>query len=268
MDSVEQVRSTSAGFSSRVAESIAADLRQRILRGTAVDTPLPRQEDLTAEYGVSGPSIREALRILEAEGLITVRRGKLGGAFVHKPNWASAAFAIALSMQGQGISLRDLGESILIFEPLCTVACAQRADRKKTVVPALEANLIETEKNIGAAAKFSTAARKFHDILVDWSPNESTRLIVRSMVAVWDIQEQTWADAVQASGSYPDENSQVEALKSHKVLTHLITNGDSEAVAKLATAHLKATQKLVLDRFGDRIIDSSSLAAVQAFKSL
>jgi DNA-binding FadR family transcriptional regulator len=212
--------------------------------------------------------MREALRILEAEGLITVRRGKLGGAFVHKPNWSSAAFAIALSMQGQGITLQDLGEAILVFEPLCTVSCAERADRMTTVVPALEANLVETEKAVGAVARFSSVARKFHDILVDWSPNESTRLLVRSMVAVWDIQEQTWANAVQASGSYPDADSQVEALKSHKVLAHLIADGNGEAVAKLATAHLKATQKIVLDRFGDRVIDSSSLAAIQAFKSL
>ena len=39
----------------RVAESLAADLRDRILRGRIPDGPLPKQDDLMAEYGVSGP---------------------------------------------------------------------------------------------------------------------------------------------------------------------------------------------------------------------
>jgi DNA-binding FadR family transcriptional regulator len=96
------------GFSPRVAESIAADMRKRILRSESDNVPLPRQDDLTAQYGVSGPSLREALRILEAEGLITVRRGKFGGAYVHKPSWSSAAYAFGLSLQGQGVTVADL----------------------------------------------------------------------------------------------------------------------------------------------------------------
>jgi GntR family transcriptional repressor for pyruvate dehydrogenase complex len=267
VDAPERTR-PAAGLSLRVAESIAADLRQRVLRSTETDTPLPRQEDLIAEYGVSGPSIREALRILEAEGLITVRRGKFGGAFVHKPNWASAAFAMALSMQGQGITLADLAESILQFEPQCAVACAERSDRATTVVPALEANLAATEATLGQAVRFATTARDFHNILVDFVPNETTRLVVRTMVTVWDIQEQTWAYASQSGGSYPDADSQTEVLKTHKVIAHLVASGDAAGVSKLALAHLKATQKVVLERFGDRIVDSSSLPAVQAFKSL
>jgi GntR family transcriptional regulator, transcriptional repressor for pyruvate dehydrogenase complex len=48
----------------RIAETVAAELRQRILVGVGFDR-LPTQDQLVREFGVSYPSVREALRILE-----------------------------------------------------------------------------------------------------------------------------------------------------------------------------------------------------------
>lgn len=260
--------SSRIGPSPRIAESIAADLRQRILHSDESDAPLPRQDDLIREYGVSGPSLREALRILEAEGLITVRRGKFGGAYVHKPSWSSAAFAVALSMQGQAVTLADLAESLLTLEPVCVAACAQRKDRHEQIVPALKANLEETERLIGAGERYSASARAFHDIMVSGAPNQSMRLLVRTLVAIWSIQEETWAAAVNATHQYPDEASQRQSHRTHAAMLKLVEAGDADGVSKLAAKHLRAVQAIILERFGGEVVDSSSLVAVQAFKSL
>ncbi|MFT4028814.1 MAG: FCD domain-containing protein [Protaetiibacter sp.] len=267
MDDIDRRPNSRIGISPRIAESIAADLRLRILRGNQTDVPLPRQEDLIRQYGVSGPSLREALRILEAEGLITVRRGKFGGAFVHKPDWASASYALALSMQGQGVTLSDLAESLLVLEPMCAAACARRADRATTIVPALKANLAQTENAIGDAVRYSAVSRDFHDLVVAGEKNETVRLLVRTLVAVWSIQERTWADTVSAAAEYPGTDRQQESFRTHSAIVHLIEEGDVDRVQSLAAAHLKATQAIVLERFGSEIVDSSSLAAIQAFKS-
>lgn len=256
------------GMSPRIAESIAADLRQRILKSDVSEAPLPRQDDLITRYGVSGPSLREALRILEAEGLITVRRGKFGGAYVHKPSWSSAAYALALSMQGQGITIADLAASLLVLEPMCAAASAARADRAETVLPALQQSLVDTEQLIGTGAPYSAAARPFHDALVLGLENETLRLLVRSLVAIWTIQEQTWADTANASSQYPTEADQRESYRSHVALYKLIEAGDVEGASELSMSHLKATQALVLSRFGDEVVDSSSLAALQAFRRI
>ena len=61
-------------------EIIADELRALIVSGEVAEgESLGREPDLVERFGVSRPSLREALRILEAEGLITVVRGVLGG---------------------------------------------------------------------------------------------------------------------------------------------------------------------------------------------
>ena len=77
----------------RTAEIIADELRRQIIEGELADGDLlPRQEVLVEQFNVSLVSLREALRILETEGLLSVRRGNRGGAVVHAPAKASAAF--------------------------------------------------------------------------------------------------------------------------------------------------------------------------------
>ena len=62
------------------ARHVAAVLRRMIVGGELPDgVKLPRQQDLLAQFGVSTPSLREALSVLEAEGLVTVQGGT-GGA--------------------------------------------------------------------------------------------------------------------------------------------------------------------------------------------
>src|ERR671929_6023 len=76
----------------RTAEIVADELRRQIIDGELSDGDLlPRQELLVEQFNVSLVSLREALRILETEGLVSVRRGNRGGAVVHAPAKASAA---------------------------------------------------------------------------------------------------------------------------------------------------------------------------------
>jgi DNA-binding FadR family transcriptional regulator len=97
----------------RVAESIAAELRARILAADGGSHRLPAQEQLVREFGVSYPSVREAIRILETGGLVTVRRGKVGGAEAHRPDEASAAYHLGLVLEGGRITLRDLADGFV-----------------------------------------------------------------------------------------------------------------------------------------------------------
>src|SRR3546814_9849364 len=114
----------------RIADTVAGALRDRILAGA---DRLPTQDQLVTEFGVSYPSVREALRILETEGLVTVRRGSVGGAEVHRPNESSAAYHLGLALQGSAVSLGDLAAGLQLLEPLCVAEVARRTDRLKKI---------------------------------------------------------------------------------------------------------------------------------------
>ena len=64
----------------RVAEIVASRLREDILSGRLKEGDvLPSQESLFSEFGVSPPALREAIHILETDGLISVRRATSAG---------------------------------------------------------------------------------------------------------------------------------------------------------------------------------------------
>ena len=135
----------------RVAELVASDLRKQILEGEITqDSALPRQEELQAQFGVSLPSIREALRILEGEGLITVRRGNRGGAVVHLPTMRSFVYMQSLLLQSRRTTLSDVALALQRFEPTCAAMCAERTDLTTSLVPVLEALLLEQREGFDA----------------------------------------------------------------------------------------------------------------------
>jgi GntR family transcriptional repressor for pyruvate dehydrogenase complex len=247
----------------RIAETVAAELRTRILVGDDGYT-LPTQDQLVREFGVSHPSIREAIRILETEGLVTVRRGKVGGAEVHRPDKSSAAYHLGLALQGDKVTLGDLAGGLRMLEPLCAAECARREDREEVVVPILRANIEECTALVDDGVAFTQAAREFHDLLVVFTPNSTVRHVVGSLVALWSAQEEAWAEALTRRGQYPSRDEAMTAVRTHRRIVEDITAGRAGEAEQVACAHLSATQSLLLEHFDDGVVNASSTAARQA----
>ncbi|MGW0162838.1 FadR/GntR family transcriptional regulator [Mycobacterium sp. NPDC003323] len=235
----------------RIAETVAAELRDRILAGA---DRLPTQDQLVTEFGVSYPSVREALRILETEGLVTVRRGSVGGAEVHRPDESSAAYHLGLALQGAAVSLGDLASGLQLLEPLCAAEVARRPDRMRAAVPALTRNVDACAEVVADGAAFTRTAREFHDLMVQFTPNATVRHIVGSLVALWSAQEEKWADAVIKRGEYPSPAAARGAVRTHRRLVDEIAAGNSAEAERIARKHLAATQAVLLDRFTDDVV--------------
>src|SRR5947208_13352687 len=93
----------------RAADVVADHLRRQIVRGVLPEgRSLPPEEQLLAEFGVSGPTLRAAYRVLESEGLVSVHRGARGGATVHRPTIAVASRYVGVLLQADGTTLADL----------------------------------------------------------------------------------------------------------------------------------------------------------------
>ena len=239
----------------RIAETVAATLRARILSERAGER-LPTQDQLVREFGVSYPSVREALRILETEGLVTVRRGSVGGAEVHRPDRASGAYHLGLVLQGSGVVLGDLAEALLTLEPLCAGEVARRTDRATAVVPVLTANVDASAEVVADGVEFTRIAREFHDLVVGFTPNDTIRHVVRSLVALWSAQERQWAAVVTRRGEYPSPAEARGAVKTHRRLVDEIAAGNADEVQRLSRKHLAATQAVLLDRFTDDVVNA------------
>src|ERR1700716_2870485 len=81
----------------KAAELVASTLRRQIVKGElATGEVLPSETELMEFYGISRPTLREALRVLEAERLIIVQRGSHGGARIQAPDGDVAARFAAL----------------------------------------------------------------------------------------------------------------------------------------------------------------------------
>jgi GntR family transcriptional regulator, transcriptional repressor for pyruvate dehydrogenase complex len=250
----------------RIAEIVASELRSRILVADG-DYRLPTQDQLVSEFGVSYPSVREAIRILETEGLVTVRRGNVGGAEVHRPDESFAAYHLGLTLQARRVALGDLAAGLQLLEPLCAAECARRRDRTKVVVPTLEANIAESASLTSDGVAFTKGAREFHDLLVSFTPNATIRHVVGTLVALWSAQEQTWAEAMTSRGEYPSAREAARAVSTHRQIAEAIAAGDDAEAEDLARAHLTATQKLVLERFEEGIVNVSSVQSREAIAS-
>ncbi|MDB5396991.1 MAG: hypothetical protein JWM91_4497 [Rhodospirillales bacterium] len=223
----------------RVAEIVAEGLRARILSGALADgAMLPKQSDLLAEFGVTLPAIREAFSILETEGLITVRRGNVGGAVVHRPQPSKAAYMLGLVMQSNAVRLEQVMDAIRYLEPACAAACASRSDREETIVPRLRAIIDESYKAIDDTQCHIRFALQFHIELVAGCGNPAMSLVVGALKSIWSahvVEHGGGAAAPPNSGTI--RTARMKAIEEHENLYRCIVAGDSAGAEKAARDH-------------------------------
>ncbi|HWL42715.1 MAG TPA: FCD domain-containing protein [Ilumatobacter sp.] len=226
----------------RLAELIAGVLRDRIMRGDYRDGEvLPKQEDLLTEFRVSKPSIREALRVLETEGLVHVRRGNQGGAVVHRPHFHDAAYMFGLVLQSRDVGVADVGTALRYLEPACCGLCAERPDRA-----VVAARLTETHErcvaSVGDDIAFVENMRQFHELLVSECGNETMKAVVGALEVLWSSVENAWAQSAAGTREYPGHEMREQGLRAHSRIIELIAAGDSDGVVRAASNHLHVAQ--------------------------
>jgi DNA-binding FadR family transcriptional regulator len=179
----------------RVAEIVASTLRQEILAGELDDGDgLPPLDRLVERFEVSPASIREAMRILETEGLVSVRRGSLGGAAVHRPQASSAAYMLSLVLESQRTRVADLTAALLEMELAVASACAVSDDRAMKVVPALHDALAIAAQPGGES--FGVGLVAFHGALTRDCGNATLVLVVGALGDLWASQDLPWPHRV------------------------------------------------------------------------
>jgi DNA-binding FadR family transcriptional regulator len=162
----------------KASELVADAIRGQIARGDVVSgSPLPNETELMREYEVARQTVREALRVLETEGLIEVQRGAGGGARVRVPDIAAASRHCALLLQLRGATVADVYEVRLMLEPTAARLAAEREPRR--AARALDGIIAEEEAMIGGATSLRVHAMRFQEALVGLAGNPALELLVR-----------------------------------------------------------------------------------------
>ena len=158
------------GHLPKTGEVLARGLRALIVDGRLANGDhLPTETDLMSQLDVSRPVMREALRILEDERLIEVRRGSRLGPRVRIPGPEIVARPAGLLLQISGATLTDVHTSRSGFEPLAANLLASHADIQ--ACDELDSMVAERFGTAWQAGTLDAAAALFHRRLVELSGN-------------------------------------------------------------------------------------------------
>jgi GntR family transcriptional repressor for pyruvate dehydrogenase complex len=213
-------------------EQVAEQIRTAILgRSLSADARLPPERELALQFGVSRTTVREALRHLQAQGLLSPR-GRTSP-MLPDPDAALARFREALGhvVQLRNVSLHELLELRLALETTALVRAAQAPVAQYLAEARAALELMENPRLPQDA--FYQADVDFHAALVAASGNEALRLV---MLAVKDSIRQHLDEAVRGR---PFAKIRLQVQEEHRKLLSAVEKGNAKGVAALLQKHLE-----------------------------
>jgi GntR family transcriptional regulator, transcriptional repressor for pyruvate dehydrogenase complex len=231
---------------------IADELRALIVSGALSEgDSLGHEPELVERFGVSRPSLREALRILEAEGLITVRRGVHGGVVVHEPDERMTARTAAMVLQARNVSLADVFEARAQIEPLAARAIAA-SRRRKSAVTELRALVAAEEAVIDDPESFAVANAEFHERLVALGGNQTLSIVAEMLN---EVVVRAVAAVSRSGDDVGSRSTRHRGIQSQHHLLNLILAGDGSAAEEHWRAHMAVVGKVMLGQEASTVVD-------------
>ena len=223
---------TNGRVSAEIVDQIKDAIREGRLRP---GDRLPPERDLTAQLGVSRVSVRDALRVLEAHGLVEVRVGARGGAFVTAPAPALVAEGITNMLMLQSVSARDVTEMRNVFELAILPLVCERADDDD--LAALDDVCARSENALARGDHDVALSTEFHTLLAQATHNDAVRLIAETLRAplLMSLREaQRVAPEMGGAG-----------VLEHRAIVDAIRARDVETARAVMAAHLARTAERV-----------------------
>lgn len=224
----------------RAFEDITAQIRDRLVRKSLQSGDrLPAERQLAEQFRVSRNTLREALRSLEIAGLVELKKGASGGAFIREGGGEAVVAGLSDLFRMGAIRPEHLTEArILVGTEVTRLACKRRT---KSDLAALEANVQAAQ---AATEKRETARRaeinyEFHRLLA-----RATRNPV--LIVLTDALMEMTRHFVETIGYQPNRY----VLPSRRRLLALLRDGDAEGAAKEMEQMLKRLQRSHLASYG------------------
>lgn len=151
---------------------------------------LPAERNLATQFQVGRMTIREALRTLETKGLIAIRKGSSGGAFVQPAPPTQMAEMIIDNLQLEGVTFEEVAESRVVLERSIVKYAIERATPED--LKEIEKNIEDTKKLVAnpspeEAHDFTRKSIEFHHLLAK-AAHITPLLMFHSVMARWVLR--------------------------------------------------------------------------------
>jgi DNA-binding FadR family transcriptional regulator len=227
----------------RAFEDIAGQIREELLQGRLrAGDRFPPERELAVQFGVSRNTLREALRSLEIAGLITLRKGALGGAFVNDSNGDTVVTGIRDMFSLGAVTTEQITEArIWIESAIVRAACSRHT----------AADLNRLHENLDSAAEATRrkdffgraeAHLEFHMILARATRNPIMETMMEALIGV--VRQFIHTIGSQEISEY--------ILPSRRRFLRFFEMRDQDAAVKEMERHLKRVNRNYLARLGER----------------
>jgi GntR family transcriptional repressor for pyruvate dehydrogenase complex len=196
---------------------------------------LPSEERLMEQSGHSRATVREALRVLEHDGLIEIRRRPSGGLFVRRPDHACIARSLRLLLEFNRNDPHEVLEARREFETLCARLAAARISDQD--LGRLRASVERLEQTVDSRE----AAREnlvFHLTVVEATGNSVLQIIVAA------VRSLLYEGSVKI---YYSRENVLEAVRAHRRITDALSEGNPTLAASRMLKHLMAFERFLVD---------------------
>ena len=213
-----------------LVQQVADDIYKMITEDKifAPGEQLPNENTLSSRLGVSRATLREAIRILAAQGVLDVYRGR--GTFISPDIYTLNDIGLE-SMERVRGHLKDLYEARLLFEPeIASIVCRRASDAELKKIFEVGA---EVEKVILAGKDRTEMDSEFHKILVKASHNEFLQRL-------FPIIDKSIQEAIKLNGcKLPSEDLLAkDTLRDHALLLELLKKRDAVSARIAMSIHL------------------------------
>lgn len=222
----------------RAFEEICQRIREQVAEGRLKPgDKLPAERDLAQQLGVGRNALREALRSLEIAGIVRLRKGVKGGAFIREGDGGRMNQVVQDMFSLGSITVDELTEARLhIQELVVRLACARAADAD---FDALAANIDRTEEvtRSGDFLKRVECSREFYALLAAATGNDVLSMMVASLTEI--LMKFVYARV--AAGGHP----QPRLVEKRRDFLAALRARDADTASRLMKSHLESVHRLL-----------------------
>jgi GntR family transcriptional regulator, transcriptional repressor for pyruvate dehydrogenase complex len=220
----------------RISELIVDQVRELIRKQQlSPGDRLPAERELCERFGVSRVTVREALRVLEANGLVEIRVGARGGAFVTTPSRERVGEGIADMLTLSAVTAAEVTEARLILELGMIPLVCERADADD--IAALLDICDRQDKALAEDDYKVDLSAEFHSRLAECTHNTAVHMLIHSFHGPLLMSLQRAQQTAPQMGAV--------GAKEHRRLARAIERRDVDQATEIMRRHLTRTAKRV-----------------------